>query len=285
MTPCAVTAADALELVALARAVAAEAGALAVAMRGDGVGVAAVKSNRLDIVTRADTAVEQLIRDRLTAARPHDGILGEEGGEDGGTSGVTWVVDPIDGTVNYLYDSMYYAVCIAATVRGTDGARVPVAACVLAPALGVEYSAAAGHSAHRNGRELRVNQGVPLSMALLSTGFPYDLAARAAVVDDITTLMPCVRDLRIVGAAALEICGVAEGRTDAHLQRGLHIWDWAAASLIAARAGADVRVAARRDGFAEHLVVAEPRRGAAITAVLGMEGTSEAPVSRTAASA
>jgi myo-inositol-1(or 4)-monophosphatase len=231
---------DPLELLELARQVAAEAGALAASMRLAGISVETTKSSQLDIVTQADTAVEALILDRLRASRPDDGFFGEEGGVRAGSGEITWIVDPIDGTVNYLYGSPYYAVSIAATVLDTDGTHTSIAACVYAPALGSEYTAAVGHPARLNGAELRINRGVPLDRALVSTGMPYDLAQRPRVLKDITELTTRVRDFRLVGAAALEICGVAEGRTDGHFQRGLPIWDYAAATLIAERAGATV---------------------------------------------
>ncbi|WP_033288551.1 inositol monophosphatase family protein [Amycolatopsis jejuensis] len=226
-----------LELLDIAREVAADAAALAADLRSGGdIRVQATKSSDLDIVTQADTAVEALIRKRLAALRPADGILGEETGEAPGTSGITWIVDPIDGTVNYLYGSPSYAVSIAAT----DGRRT-LAGCVHAPALGLEYTAAAGHPARRNGQELRANTEVPLAKALVSTGIPYDLEIRAKVLADFAALAPRIRDLRLVGSAALDICGVAEGRTDAHAGRRLPIWDYAAAALIATQAGAVVR--------------------------------------------
>ncbi|MET4783165.1 inositol monophosphatase family protein [Glaciihabitans sp. UYNi722] len=232
---------DVVELLGLAREIAGEAADLAADMRSSGVRVAATKSNDLDIVTAADTAVEELIRTRLAAARPEDGVLGEETGEVEGTSGITWIVDPIDGTVNYLYGSPNYSVSIAATTRNSDGLRVSLAGCVHAPELAAEYTAAVGHPARRNDRELQVNTAVPLHKALVSTGIPYDLEIRARVMADFASLAPRVRDLRLVGSAALDICGVADGRTDAHAGRRLPIWDYAAAALIATQAGAVVR--------------------------------------------
>ncbi|MEU6608818.1 inositol monophosphatase family protein [Streptomyces shenzhenensis] len=232
---------DPLALLDIARTIAAEAGALAAAMRDDGISVASTKSGQLDIVTQADTAVEALIRGRLHELRPDDGFFGEESGEAGGSSGIVWIVDPIDGTVNYLYGSPYWAVSLAATAPGPDHTRISVAACVYAPALGAEFTAAAGHPAHRNGTRLRVNDNVPQDKALLSTGFMYDLATRPRALKDITALSSHIRDFRIGGAAALDICAVAEGRIDGCFQRGLPVWDYAAATLIAAQAGADVR--------------------------------------------
>ncbi|OZM77842.1 inositol monophosphatase family protein [Pseudonocardia sp. MH-G8] len=248
---------DALELLDVARAVAAEAGALAADMRSTGISVQSTKSNQLDIVTQADTAVEALIRERLTSARPVDGFLGEETGETAGASGITWIVDPIDGTVNYLYGSPYYAVSIAATVQEGNGRRTSLAGCVHAPALSVTYTAAIGHPARLDDRPVLVNAKVPLEKALVSTGIPYDLAQRARVLETIAALTPRIRDLRLVGAASLEICGVAEGRTDAHFQRGLPAWDYAAAALIAAQAGADVRGASGGPPGNELLLIAD----------------------------
>ncbi|GIT82061.1 inositol monophosphatase [Leifsonia sp. LS1] len=231
---------DPLELLDIASVVAGEAGALAASMRRDGISVAATKSSQLDIVTQADTAVESLIRDRLAQARPGDGVLGEEAGKDDRDSEIVWIVDPIDGTVNYLYGSPNWAVSIAATAPGPGDTRISVAAVVYAPELGAEYTAAAGHPAHRNGATLRVNTQVPLDKALVSTGFLYGLASRARVVEDIASLSPRIRDFRMSGSAALGICGVADGSVDGYFQRGLPIWDYAAATLIAARAGASV---------------------------------------------
>ncbi|MFC7622338.1 inositol monophosphatase family protein [Microlunatus sp. GCM10028923] len=232
---------DPAHLLNLARRTAREAGDLAAELRAGGIDVASTKSNRLDIVTQADTAVETLIRTRLRSARPDDGFLGEEGDPSEGTSGITWVVDPIDGTVNYLYGSPYYAVSIAATVREPDGGRRALAGCVLAPELGVEYTATADGPAVRNGQELRLGDPAPLADALVATGFPYDLGRRERVVRVMARLAPLIRDFRLNGAASLELCGVAEGRLDAFLLWDLPVWDYAAAALVATRAGARVR--------------------------------------------
>ncbi|ASQ93436.1 inositol monophosphatase family protein [Streptomyces sp. 11-1-2] len=259
---------DPLELLDIARSIAAEAGTLATTMRNAGISVETTKSSQLDIVTQADTAVEALIRKKLTAERPHDGFFGEETGEVSGSSGITWIVDPIDGTVNYLYGSPYYAVSIAAAVKDEDGGHTSVAACVYAPARSAEYTAAVSHPARLNGTPLHVNENVPLDKALVSTGIHYDLARRAQILEDINTLTPRIRDFRLIGAAALEICGVAEGRTDAHIQRGLPIWDYAAATLIAVQAGADVRVVAGVAPTAERLLIASPRLADALDPLL-----------------
>ncbi|MFF0225451.1 inositol monophosphatase family protein [Streptomyces sp. NPDC004629] len=265
---------DVLELLGLARETAAEAAALAADMRSGGIRVQRTKSNELDIVTQADNAVEALIRKRIAAARPADGMLGEESGESAGTSGITWIVDPIDGTVNYLYGSPSYAVSIAATTRGADGRLVALAGCVHAPALGSEYTAAAGHPAHRNGQELHVNVGVPLHEALVSTGSSYDRDLRARILADFAALAPKIRDLRLVGSAALDVCGVAEGRTDAHAGRRLPVWDYAAAALIAAQAGAVVRGARGGPPGLELLLVADAPLADALEPLLIDGGTT-----------
>ncbi|TCC36212.1 inositol monophosphatase family protein [Kribbella speibonae] len=231
---------DTQHLLDIARSSAQRAGELAAGMRADGISVASTKSNRLDIVTQADTAVESQIRKHLAAARPDDGFLGEEGDPADGTSGITWIVDPIDGTVNYLYGSPYYAVSIAATIREPDGRRRTLAGCVFAPELNAEYCATEDQPALLNGRELRVDDQVTLDDALVATGFPYDHSRRDRVLATMAGLAPKVRDFRLNGAASLEICGVADGRLNAFFIWDLPIWDYAAAALIATRAGARV---------------------------------------------
>ncbi|MGO4585522.1 inositol monophosphatase [Arthrobacter sp. 2RAF6] len=250
---------DPLKLLAIARDIAVEAGGLAATMRNAGISVQSTKSSQLDIVTQADIRVEALIRERLRALRPEDGFLGEESGDDeAGTSGITWVVDPIDGTVNYLYGSPNYAVSIAATVLEENGVRKAVAGCVYAPALGAQYTAAVGHHAYLNGTQIRVNSNVPLDRALVATGFTYDLAKRERQKQTVAALVPYIRDFRMVGTASLDICAVASGTVDAHYMRGLPIWDYAAAALIAAQAGAKVGGLAEDPPSAELILVADP---------------------------
>jgi myo-inositol-1(or 4)-monophosphatase len=259
---------DPIDLLFIARDIAEEAAALAADMRNRGVRVRSTKSNELDIVTQADTAVEALIRSRILAIRPSDGVLGEESGEETGSSDITWVVDPIDGTVNYLYGSSNYAVSIAATATTPERRRIALAGCVYAPALSLRYEAALGHPAYRNGEELGVNRGVPLHKALISFGIPYSLSARSQVLGDVTALTPQVRDLRLSGSAALDLCGVAEGRTDAHVGRQLPIWDYAAAGLIASQAGAVVRGLRGQSPSLDLVLVADPPLADAIEPLL-----------------
>ena len=235
------TAAVSTDLLSLARTIALEAGALAFRRRADGVNVAASKSSPEDVVTDADREVEALIRARLAAARPDDGFYGEESEASIGSSGLTWVVDPIDGTVNYLYGIPHYAVSIA-VVEGDPAPSTwtTLAGAVLNPALGELYTAAAGEGSFLNDRLLRVKTGVPLSLALAGTGFGYEAKRRLWQAAVVQGLIGEVRDIRRMGAAALDLCSVATGRLDVYYERGLHPWDHAAGALVASEAGAKV---------------------------------------------
>jgi myo-inositol-1(or 4)-monophosphatase len=241
----------------LAVATAREAGDLILRLRAEGVEVAGTKSSEIDIVTRADQAAEVLVKDRLLGARPEDGILGEEGDDLPGASGVVWIVDPIEGTVNYLYGHPHFAVSIAAEVDGEV-----VAGVVLAPALGCEYVATLGGGATCNGKPVTTRARVPMAERLVATGFSYEQPARAQEAAYIARLLPRMRDLRRLGSCALDLCGVAAGTLDAYVEEGPHIWDHAAAGLVVLEAGGILEVArspggkrllicAPRDGFAE----------------------------------
>lgn len=249
---------DAAALLELALRTAREAGALAAAMRSAGVDVAHTKSSPTDIVTRADSACEALVRDRLLGARPGDGFVGEEGEETGSaaetTSGVTWIVDPIDGTVNYLYGLPRYAVSIAASVAGQV-----VAGVVLSPVPGLEYAATLGGGATCNGVPLRVRSTPPLAEALVSTGFSYQRETRTRQAAAVARMLPQVRDIRRQGSCALDLCGVAEGSSDAYVEEGTHTWDHAAAGLVATEAGATFEVWTTTAG--NELVVCAPTPG------------------------
>ncbi|MBB5790934.1 inositol monophosphatase family protein [Jiangella mangrovi] len=225
------------ELLGLAEKTAREAGDLVRERREavERMAVAGTKSTPTDVVTESDTAAEALIRSRLFAARPDDGFVGEEDGSVVGSSGVEWVVDPIDGTVNYLYGIPQYAVSIAASVDG-----VVVAGVVLNPASGELWTAVQGGGAFLDGRPVRVSSCTSLSLALVGTGFGYDAGRRARQASVLLEVVPRVRDIRRAGAAALDLCAVASGRLDAYYERGLNPWDLAAGGLIAAEAGAVV---------------------------------------------
>jgi myo-inositol-1(or 4)-monophosphatase len=233
------------ELLALAERAARDAGRLIWGGRPARVEVAATKSSPTDVVTAMDTASEALLRARLSDARPHDGMHGEEKGRQAGTSGLTWVIDPIDGTVNYLYGIPVYAVCVAAVVGDTTrpGEWEPVAGVVHSPASGQTWTAAAGRGAFLNGRRLPAQSGPPpeLAAALVGTGFGYLPARRTSQSRVLAALLPRVRDIRRMGSAAMDLCMVADGRLDGYYERGLQVWDLAAAMLVAREAGAVVR--------------------------------------------
>ncbi|MFB7251009.1 inositol monophosphatase family protein [Microbacterium sp. NPDC056234] len=231
---------DAAQLHALAVDIAREAGELAKMRRSAGVALAATKSTLADIVTEADREVEELIRKRVAAARPDDGFLGEESGADAGGTGVTWVVDPIDGTVNYAYGIPSYSVSIAAVHGSTEpGQWQALAAAVCAPALGELFSAERGGGAWQDGHALRVTSEVPAG-ALLSTGFGYDPATHDGDLQTVRAVMPIARDLRRGGSAALDLAYVAAGRLDGYFERGLNAWDFAAGALLVEEAGGRV---------------------------------------------
>jgi myo-inositol-1(or 4)-monophosphatase len=241
----------------LALKTAREAGQLILRLRDEGVVVAGTKSSEIDIVTRADQSAEALVKERLLGARPEDGMVGEEGDDLRSTSGVVWIVDPIDGTVNYLYGLPHFAVSIAAEVDGEV-----VAGVVVAPALALEYVATLGGGATCNGRPIRPRPTVPLGERLVGTGFSYEQPARAREATYISRLLPRVRDLRRLGSCALDLCGVASGTLDAYVEEGPHIWDHAAAGLVVLEAGGILQVTrspgdkrllicAPEDGFAE----------------------------------
>jgi myo-inositol-1(or 4)-monophosphatase len=249
-----VTAPDPVALRELALATAREAGELIVALRSEGVEVAGTKSSDTDIVTRADQAAEALVKQRLLGARPDDGMVGEEGDNLRGTSGVVWIVDPIDGTVNYLYGLPHFAVSIAAEVDG-----VVVAGVVVAPALGFEYVATLGGGATCNGQPVLPRATVPLGERLVATGFSYEQPARARQATYISRLLPRVRDLRRLGSCALDLCGVAAGTLDAYVEEGAHIWDHAAAGLVVLEAGGILEVA--RSPGDKRLLICAPQAG------------------------
>ena len=215
--------------------------------------VAATKSSVTDIVTVMDQRAEMLIERRIRAERPDDGFLGEEGGDCAGTTGVRWVVDPIDGTVNYLYDIPAYAVSIAAEVRGT-----PVAGVVVNPRTGETWTATRGGGAFLAGRRLQIGPPPKLPMALLATGFGYAAERRARQVAVLQGVLPRVRDIRRAGAASLDLCAVACGRVDGYYEQGLAPWDLAAGGLVAQEAGATVAGLGGRPAGEAMVVAAAP---------------------------
>jgi len=200
--------------------------------RTHGVSVADTKSSDVDVVTLADRESEELIRRLVLDRRPDDAFLGEETGTASGSTGVRWVVDPIDGTVNYLYGLPEYSVSIAVEHDGDV-----VAGVVLNAATGVEYVATAGE-ARRDGVPLAVRGPAPLHQRLVLTGFGYDAAKRAVQAAAVAGLLPHVRDIRRLGSCALDLCHLAEGSADAYVEEGVNLWDYAAGAFIATQAGA-----------------------------------------------
>jgi myo-inositol-1(or 4)-monophosphatase len=257
---------------ALATDLAREAGALALTMR-DGVEQLATKSSPTDAVTAADKAVEALLLAALARMRPTDGVLGEEGGAAVGTSGVRWVIDPIDGTVNYLYGIPQWAVSL-----GVEDAAGAVVGVVYDPSKDELWQAVRGGGAVLDGRPLRCSSVTSLAQSLVGTGFSYDSRRRAAQAALLPTLLPAVRDVRRLGAGSLDLCGVAAGRLDAYFEQGLSPWDLSAGSLIAAEAGA--RVSGLRGAPAGwNLVVASaPGVYAQLVALLEAGGADHDPL-------
>lgn len=261
------------ELLSVARAVALEAAALVLEARRGTVAVADRKSSSVDVVTQVDRDAEQLIRERLAAARPGDGFLGEESGGGGGSTGLTWVVDPIDGTVNFLYGIPHYAVSIAVVEGDPDPHQWrALAGVVVNPATGELFSATAGGGAHLGDRALHVPPPPPLDEALIATGFAYRAEIRAEQGAAIARLLPHVRDIRRMGTASLDLCAVAAGRVDAYVERTLNPWDHAAGALIAEEAGASVT--GLGGGRADHrfLLAAHPALVPVLEAALAEAG-------------
>jgi len=255
---------DPRELLALAVIAAEDAAELLRTSRPDPDAIR-TKSSGTDLVTDLDRAAEARIVEQLLAARPDDGVLGEEGGERVGTSGVRWVIDPLDGTTNYVYGYPAYGVSIAAEADGQ------VVAAAVVDIVGQDcFTAALGHGAHGDGRPLAVSTETHLPSALLGTGFSYDATSRGRQAEALVAVLPAVRDIRRSGSAALDLCALAAGRLDGFWERGLSPWDRAAGSLIAAEAGARVG----RLGTAEPmtLLAAPPALYDALEALLEAAG-------------
>lgn len=238
------------------------------------------KTTPTDPVTVVDTDTERLLRERLAQLRPGDPILGEEGGGPGDSTGtpsdsVTWVLDPIDGTVNFVYSIPAYAVSVAAQVGG-----ISVAGAVADVVGGKVYSAAVGLGAHVTDawgtHQLRCTGVDNLSMALLGTGFGYSTRRRAAQAELLARMLPMVRDVRRIGSAALDLCMVAAGQLDAYYEHGLQVWDQAAGALIAAEAGARVVLPAPDARGAGLVLAAAPGIADELLAVLERHNAVEA---------
>ncbi len=208
------------------------------------------KSSTTDMVTELDRSTERDLVSTIRAARPDDAVVGEEGTDHAGASGITWLIDPIDGTTNFLYDLPGWSISVAAA-----DAHGVVAGVVHDPVRGERFRAVRGGGATRDGLPIRVSEVTDLSVALVATGFGYDRERRPRQAEVLTRVIGGIRDVRRFGGAALDLCGVACGRVDAYYERGLGPWDLAAGSLIAREAGARILDLSTRGGA---IVVATP---------------------------
>lgn len=219
------------------------------------------KSSATDPVSDADRASEALLVEMLVAERPEDGILGEEGADRPSQSGLRWVIDPLDGTVNYIYGIDEWAVSVA-----VEDAEGPIVGVVRNPVSGRTYTGVRGGGAFVDGRPIRVNDPVPAARALVATGFSYQAERRVKQSAFMARLLPQIRDLRRIGSAALDVCMVADGQVDAFLEEGVNWWDVAAGTVIAREAGVvDSKVSP--SGAAPGYLFAGPALHAELTAI------------------
>jgi myo-inositol-1(or 4)-monophosphatase len=254
------------ELLDIAVEAARRAGALLLDGRGHARSIE-TKSSATDMVSDMDRASEEMIRATITSRRPADAILGEEGGSSSGGSGVRWIVDPLDGTTNFLYGFPAWAVSVAAECDGDV-----VAGAVFDPNRDELWTATQGGGAYCNGQLLPPVVEAQLAEALVATGFSYsadDRAAQGAVIAD---LLPRVRDIRRAGAAALDLCWQAAGRVNAYFETGTHVWDWAGGALVARQAGSWVGDFEGGPPSEEGLLAAPPRLAEELRAVVRATG-------------
>ena len=245
----------------LALRLAREAGEVLLGRFGGPAEALTAKSSPTDMVSEADRAAERLVLEALGAERPDDGVLGEEGADVAGTSGRRWIVDPLDGTTNYLYGHPGWAVSIA--LEDAEGLLVGV---VHAPVLGETYTAERGRGAHLDGRPVTVREAVEPAGALLGTGFGYAADLRGRQSELLVRVLPRVRDIRRGDSAALDLAWVAAGRLDGYWERGLNSWDTAAGSLLVTEAGGAL---ATLDGEPAGLVAAPKALLPALVELLG----------------
>lgn len=252
------------EILDLAVELAKEAGKTAMAQRHELDSSSAIatsgqtKSSSVDLVTAADKNAEQIIIEGILRARPDDGVLGEEGGARQSVSGVRWVIDPIDGTTNFVYGIPDYSVSIAVEHEGTTLVGV-----VYQPVTATLYSAVLGRGANKTvannkSEPMAVNSPTDISLSLVATGFGYLAERRQGQAEVLCHLMPQIRDIRRFGSAALDLCYVAEGRVDAYYERGLNDWDMAAGALIASEAGAQIGNLRGNNADSDFLLAAAP---------------------------
>ncbi|GAA1408940.1 inositol monophosphatase family protein [Oerskovia paurometabola] len=258
---------------ALAERLAREAGALVRDGRPEHVEVAATKSSAVDVVTAMDAESEALLRRIIARERPDDAILGEEEGASAGTSGLTWVIDPIDGTVNYLYSVASYAISVAVVAGPPDPAEWTVlAGAVHSIVDGRTWTAGLGAGATLDGEPVAVNPAGPLATSLVGTGFGYDSDRRRHQAQVLVDVLPQVRDIRRIGSAAIDLCLVATGSLDLYYERGLNPWDLAAGALVAQEAGATVTGLRGRAAGVEMTVAGAPQAVSDLVVVLEAAG-------------
>ncbi|CAN5129000.1 inositol monophosphatase family protein [soil metagenome] len=223
------------EVLALAVRLVGDAGALLIERRNTSHGLIGTKTSATDLVSEVDRACEELVVEGIREARPHDAILAEEGTTDSGTSRWRWVIDPLDGTINYLYGLPAFAVSVAVELDGR-----PEVGVVVDPVHGETFVAVRGRGATRNGEPIQVSDRKELALALVGTGFSYEAERRSRQATVLTSVLPAVRDIRRAGAASIDLCWVACGRLDGYYEQGLQPWDFAAGALVAEEAGATI---------------------------------------------
>ena len=244
---------DESALVSLAQEAARRAGELLLErFRGPASGVNA-KSTHTDLASDADRDAEKLLTDLIRESRPQDGFLGEEGGETGGAGGLRWVLDPLDGTINFLFGLPAWCVSIAAA--DNEGTVLGV---IHNPLMGETFSATRGGGARLDGAPIKVSDRSELSSALVATGFSYEAARREEQGRTVGLLLPKVRDIRRAGSASLDFASLACGRVDAYYEGPLAPWDRLAGGLIATEAGAVVTELPIRNGDETVVVAANP---------------------------
>jgi myo-inositol-1(or 4)-monophosphatase len=234
------TGASAEELLEVAVEAARAAGAVLLERFGEQAEGVRTKSTATDPVSEADVAAERAIRAVLGERRPGDGVLGEEGGAAAGTTGLRWLVDPLDGTVNYLFGIPQW--CVSVCCEGRAGA-------ILDPVRDELFTVVAGAPAHLGGRRLEASRRADPATALVATGFGYDAEVRARQGEVLARVLPAVRDVRRLGSAALDLAWTAAGRYDAYYERGVQPWDVAAGRMLCAAAGLEVRELPPHDGL------------------------------------
>jgi myo-inositol-1(or 4)-monophosphatase len=257
--------ADVDDLLALAVDLARDAGALLLdRFKGGREQALESKSTPTDLVSEADLASERLIRERLARLRPADGILGEEGGGTQGTSGLTWVVDPLDGTVNFLFSVPQW--CVSVAVVDEYGS---LAGAIYDPCRGELFVATRDGESLLNGAPIAGSDRTELSSAMVATGFAYDASVRAAQAEVFAGLVPRVRDIRRFGSAALDLAWTACGRYDAYYERTVKPWDIAAGTLICEQVGLTVQELPEREGLPLGVLAAVPALAGELFGLVG----------------